>query len=296
MPASRPTKFDRALARWCGPLLQTRVPHGFGSAAAILIVCASAGYGAVKGGHLPMVAAQLQDIRDKVAIAAGFRISSIALAGEKQVGRDEILSDAGVNERASLLFLDAAQARATLKTNPWIAEAAVVKLYPDRLQISVTEREAFALWQKDGRLTVIAADGTVLEPQVAQRFTHLPLVVGSGAEFKAQEFLALLDRHPGIRDAVRASILVAERRWNLRLKNGIDVRLPEADVEQALATLVKLDHDKKLLSRDITAIDLRLSDRVTVRLSQDAATVREEALKQAQKEKDKKTKRKGSDA
>jgi cell division protein FtsQ len=296
MPSTRPSKFGRSLARLAAPVLDLRIPAGLGSAAAILLLCGSAGYGVVKGGHLPVMAAQLHDARNAAAIAAGFRIASVALTGAKQIGRDEILADAGVSDHASLLFLDAAAARTTLKANPWIADATVVKFYPGRLQISVTEREAFALWQKDGRLTVIAADGTVLEPQVTQRFTHLPLVVGAGAELKAQEFLALLDRHPGIRDAVRASILVAERRWNLRLKNGIDVRLPEADVEQALATLVKLDHDKKLLSRDIVAIDLRLADRVSVRLSQDAASAREEVLKESQKEKEKKPKRKGSDA
>ncbi len=78
---------------------------------------------------------------------------------------------------------------------------------------------------------------------------------------------------------LRASILVAERRWNLRLTNGIDVRLPETDVEAALDRLVELDHDKKLLSRDITMVDLRLPDRVTVRLSDAAAQARDEALK-----------------
>jgi cell division protein FtsQ len=95
---------------------------------------------------------------------------------------------------------------------------------------------------------------------------------------------------------VEASVLVAERRWNLRLKNGIEVRLPETDPEHALQTLVQLDHDKKLLSRDIVAVDLRLADRVTVRLSDAAAQAREDALKDAAAAKDKKTKRKGGDA
>jgi cell division protein FtsQ len=184
-----------------------------------------------------------------------------------------------VTGRSSLLFLDADRARQRLKTNPWIADATVLKLYPDRLQVQVTERQAFALWQKDGRVAVIADDGTILEPYAARRFNSLPMVVGAGAETRAKEFLALVARYPEIRDAVRASVLVAERRWNLRLKNGIDVRLPESDIDRAFETLVTLDQEKKLLSRDITAIDLRLPDRVTVRLSDGAAQAREDILK-----------------
>src|SRR6516165_47586 len=191
----------------------------------------------------------------------------------------------GVTATTSLLFLDVDQTRERLKTNPWIADATVLKLYPNELQIGVKEREAFALWQKDGHVSVIADDGTVLEPYVAPRLIQLPLVVGQGAQTKAKEFLALLDRYPTMRDFVRASVLVGERRWNLRLKNGIDVRLPESDVAPALERLVALDNEKNLITRDIVAIDLRLPDRVTVRLSEAAAQARIEALKDKLKKK-----------
>jgi cell division protein FtsQ len=161
----------------------------------------------------------------------------------------------------------------------------VLKLYPDRLQITVTERLAFALWQKDGRVSVIAQDGTVLEPFVEDRYRSLPMVVGRGAAQQAKDFLAVIARHPDVQMQLRASIFVAERRWNLRLNNGIDVRLPEGDIEEALDRLVALDRDKKLLSRDIVAVDLRLPDRVSVRLSDAAAQAREDAAKDKKKKK-----------
>jgi cell division protein FtsQ len=264
-------------------------PPGFGIAASIVLLGATLGYGVVAGGHLADVIGWFKDARDQAANAAGFRIAAIALSGPKEVSREEVLTTAGVTGHASLLFLDADAARARLLANPWIADAAVFKLYPDRLQITITERQAFALWQKDGRVAVIASDGTMLEPFVEDRYLGLPLVVGKGAERQARDFLDVLDRYPEIRAQVRASVLIAERRWNLRLTSGIDVRLPENDVAQALDRLVALERDKKLLSRDIVAVDLRLPDRVTVRLSDAAAQVREEAFK------DKKKKR-GGDA
>ena len=96
---------------------------------------------------------------------------------------------------------------------------------------------------------------------------QLPLIVGRGADAQAKDFLTLLERFPDIRQQVRASILVGKRRWNLRLKNGLDVRLPEEGVASALEHLIALDRADKLLSRDIVSVDLRLADRVTVRLS-----------------------------
>jgi cell division protein FtsQ len=107
---------------------------------------------------------------------------------------------------------------------------------------------------------------------------------------QAHEFLTLLARYPLIRDQVRASILVADRRWNLKLNNGLDIRLPETGIADAFETLLSLDRDKKLLSRDIASVDLRLPDRVTVRLSDGAAQAREDALKE------RRAKKKGGDA
>lgn len=270
--------------------LERLFPRGAGTLAVFALILASVGYGVARGGHAEAVGAQLIEMRDAAANSLGFEISAIALTGEKQLTREEILNVAGISGRGSLLFLDAEAARTRLKANAWIAEATILKLFPDRLHIAVTERRAFALWQKDGRVGVISRDGVMVEPFVAPHVAHLPLVVGNGAHTKAADFLTVMNNYPALRDQVYAYVLVAERRWNLRLKNGIDVRLPEAEPSEAIETLLALDRDKKILSRDIATIDLRIPDRVTVRLSDEAAAARAEALK------DKKDKRKGGDA
>jgi cell division protein FtsQ len=278
------SRFAHVMDRWSA-LLDTRWPPGAGLAGTALVILASLGYGTVKGGHVADLVAAIRDARDGVANAVGLRIVSVALTGNHHVSREEILATAGVTGTTSLLFLDVEQTRERLKTNPWIADASVLKLYPGELQIGVKERAAFALWQKDGRVSVIADDGTVLEPYVPPHLIRLPFVVGRGAQTRAKEFLALLDRYPTMRDFVRASVLVGERRWNLRLKNGIDVRLPETDVALALERLIALDREKNLITRDIVAIDLRLPDRVTVRLSDPAAQARIDAAKDKAKKK-----------
>ena len=266
-------------------LLERYLPHRAGVTATVLILLGSAGFGIVKGGHLEEFTSALSDARNAIANSAGFRITAVAINGRKQLTQDEVLAIGGVNGRSSLLFLDADQVRDKLKANPWIAEATVLKLYPGELRIDIVERTAFALWQRDGRLSVISDDGAVLEPYVSQRFLQLPLVVGRGAETRAKDFLALLARYPQVNAVTKAAILVGERRWNLRLNEGLDIRLPENGLGNALATLSNLDRDEHLFSRDIVAIDLRLPDRLVVQLSEDAAKAREEALKKKEPKK-----------
>lgn len=285
-----PGALTRRLRDWGVPVIFHKLPRGAGVIATLTLLLASSVYGAVRGDHLPSVVAQLKGVRDAAANAAGFGIHSLSIIGRRNLTESELLATAAVTKHTSLLFFDVEAARLRLKENPWVAEAAVRKFYPDRLQIEITERDAFALWQNDGKVSLIATDGAILGPYNSRRFATLPLVVGPGAGAKAKDFLATLQKYPAIRDQVRAAILVADRRWNLRLKNGIDVRLPELDVGKSLERLTQLDGERKLLTRDVTAIDLRLPDRVSVRLSEAAAQARDELLKP------KKPKRKGTDA
>ncbi|MDO8400922.1 MAG: FtsQ-type POTRA domain-containing protein [Bradyrhizobium sp.] len=292
-PATKPAKKPRLQREQPNRLiafLERYLPNRAGVAATVLLLLGSTGFGIVKGGHLADFTAALSDTRNAIANSAGFRITAVAINGRKQLTQDEVLAIGGVNGRSSLLFLDAATVRDKLKANPWIGEATVLKLYPGQLQIDIVERSAFALWQNDGRLAVIADDGAVLEPYLSRRFISLPLVVGKGADTHARDFLALLDRYPQVKSQTKAAIFVGERRWNLRLKDGLDIRLPEHDVGNALAALSKLDREDRLFSRDIVAVDMRLPDRLTVQLSEDAAKAREELFKE------KKPKKKAGDA
>ena len=283
-PVVRP-RFERAPQPRLIATIERYLPNRIGVAATVLILLGSAGFGVVKGGHLEDVTTALSDTRNALANSAGFRITTVAINGRKQLTQDEVLAIGGVNGRSSLLFLDADTVREKLKANPWIGDATVLKLYPGRLQIDIVERSAFALWQRDGRLAVIADDGAVLEPYVTRRFAALPLVVGKGAATRARDFLALLDRYPQVRAVTKAAIFVGERRWNLRLNDGLDIRLPENDVGNALATLSKLDQEDRLFSRDIVAVDMRLPDRFVVQLSDDAAKARDDLLKDKQPKK-----------
>lgn len=249
---------------------------GTGTWLVLGLFAATGVYGLQQGGQMPVAIETARDMSDAAANLVGFKIHTINLSGQNHVTPGDILATAGVKPTSSLLLLDAEAARTRLEELAWIKRATVQKLYPDRLDIQVVEREGFALWQKDGKINVIARDGTVIAPYSDDpRYIRLPIVVGEGAEKHVTEIVEALSLVPGVRDNVRAAIRVADRRWTLKMRNGIDVRLPEKDMADALQDLAVLDRDKHLLTRDVTIIDLRLPDRVSVRLSDAAYEARQ---------------------
>jgi cell division protein FtsQ len=281
-PPSRVTLFlRRAFVRLSEPPLRR-----LGLMLFVMLFAGTGAYGAMRGGHVDSLLATAHEAGDTIARGFGFGIVHAEVRGMRVLGRDEILARAGVTDSSSLVLLNPDAMRDVLKAEPRIAEATVRKLYPDRLEIVVEEREPFARWQRGSKVHLIARDGTVLANDIENRVAELPLVVGIGAEKNAAALIDLMARFPSISDEVRAGIFIAERRWNLRLKNGIDVQLPEEDPALALERLIQLDRSRDLLTRDLTTIDLRVPDRVSVTLANDAA----EALKQ------KTPKRKGADS
>ena len=163
-------------------------------------------------------------------------------------------------------------ARERIEALPWVSEATLRKLYPDTLEIEVTERKPFALWQRDGRLRLIEKGGRVITDQVDARYAALPLVVGEGA------------------DAPRRRVRRADRRASRRSSRGSRPACsspsgagtscsttasrsccPRTIRRTALIQAVALDDGHGVFSRDIAAIDLRLPSRLVVRLTEGGA-------------------------
>jgi len=278
---ARPSRFALFIHRFSVRANEFRYLRGVELIFLFVFLGVTGFYGAIRGGHMDVVFDAVHEVADAISQNVGFQTAKIQLAGAKRLSRRDVLRIAGMTESSTLFLIDADGTRARILRNPWIAEATVRKLYPDRLEILIEEKKPFAIWQNRGVFSIIARDGTVIDQvtRVQVRDSGLPFVVGAGAEKRAEAFLALLDRFPQIRSEVAAAVYVAERRWNLRLKSGIDVRLPEEDVDVALFRLISLDREKNLLSRDVTIIDLRLPDRVAVRLSDDATTARDATIK-----------------
>ena len=236
------------------------------------------GFAAVQGGGYATYVQANGTVADQAAKLAGFAIKAVTITGAHELTEGEILSIAGIGPRNSLAFLDVAGIRASLKAVPLVKEVSVSKLYPDRLLIDVEERQPFALWQKDGSVSLISADGTIIDELHEARYESLPLVTGPGANEKIADYLALLDAAGDLRPRIRAGIFVAGRRWTLKTVGGIEIVLPERNAAEALSRLALLEHDSHILEKDILSLDLRLPGRVVARLSVEAGAAREEAL------------------
>jgi len=246
-------------------------PLGLEIALTLAVLMGATALGAVRGGQLDVFVETQGSLADVAARALGFGVDVVTVSGATHISESRIVSIAGISSKDSLPFFDAAAARARLEADPLIKRASVRKLYPGQIVIEIVERTPYAVWQRDGEVYAIGADGAPIDEVRDSRYVDLPFVVGEGANNHVQEFIALLDAMDELKPRVEAGVLVGQRSWDLKLKSGIEIKLPEVDPQNGIATLLRLQRESRILDRNVLALDLRTSGRVFVRLSEEAA-------------------------
>jgi cell division protein FtsQ len=256
---------------WLARFLMLLTARGTGTVVAFAFLCWVGVYGAILGGQYAAFTASEGGTPDFLARTLGFGIKAVTISGARELSDQKILDVVGIGRTNSLPFLDVAKLRDKLVALPLVKDASVSKLYPNRVMIEIEERQPVALWQKDGAVKIIATDGTPITTLDEARFVALPLVVGDGANARVADYFALLQAAGDLRPRIRAGMLVAERRWTLKMTNGVEVLLPETGAVAAVAELVRLQREFGVLDKDIVSLDLRFPGRLIARLPEETA-------------------------
>lgn len=196
---------------------------------------------------------------------AGLRVTDVVIEGRANTPEPLLRAALGVSKGDPILGFSVEQARKRIEELSWVEQATVERRLPNTVVVFLQERRPFAIWQNQGKFVLIDRAGLVVDNQDVAHFRHLPLVVGAGAPTGAAALLDAIQERPALTGRIVAAVRVAERRWNLRMKNNADVMLPEGHEAAALDRLLHLHQTQAILDRPLAAIDLRLADKLVVR-------------------------------
>ena len=200
----------------------------------------------------------------------GLVVADIKVEGRETTDRETILAALGAGPGSPILAMSPSRAKERLETLPWVRSAVVERRLPDTLYVRLVERKPLALWQHGGKLELIDREGAVIPVTQLDRFVKLPMVVGESAARHAAELVDMLATEPDLASRVSAAIRVGDRRWNLRIDNAIDVLLPADAAASAWTQLARLERSSAILKRDVQVVDVRLPDRLVLRVNPEA--------------------------
>ena len=195
----------------------------------------------------------------------GFVVRAIYIEGRENIDPAQLRSVLGIRLGDPMMGVDLRDEAAALRGIPWVRDVRVERRLPDTIFIKLTERKPLALWQSHGKIRLIDENGVVLTGQIPPKFSSLPLVVGDDAPQHAAALQQEVADISGLGGQVDSASWLPDQRWDLHLKNGQTLQLPAGEEESALRRLSSPEGKAALADREVTVIDLRAADRISVR-------------------------------
>jgi len=210
----------------------------------------------------------LDEIYDKTA-AVGWGLNDITIEGRHKTSKEDVLRVIGLKRGDNILEIDLDDVIEQIQTLPWVKRAVVTRRYfPNVIHIGIQEKNVKSIWQYKNEFYPIDEDGNIIETEFVPE-KNLLLIVGEGAPEHFNSLLKIVEKDKELFQRLKAANFISKRRWNLvfdDIENGITVKMPEENFEEAWKKLVKLDKTRGILKRKLTFIDLRLKNKVIVRL------------------------------
>jgi cell division protein FtsQ len=213
-----------------------------------------------------------------LAAKAGFQVKRVPVTGMERVDQLKVYQLVLAEKDRAMPLVDIEKIRADLLQYGWIKDARVSRRLPDTLAVEIIERKPAALWQRNGRYSLIDANGIVLANVRAGEGGDLPTLNGNEANEHIVALNALLDNASALKSQVSGASWIGKRRWDLQFQTGETLALPEGEAEAAKALLnfARLDGVHRLLGRDLIHFDLRDPDRAYFRKAPKAKPVKVE--------------------
>ena len=200
----------------------------------------------------------------------GCKLEDVVVEGRRHTDKNQILTLLQLKRGHPLVSLNLEEARQKLKILPWIKAVRIERKFPATLVIRLSEKDPISLWHNAGKTYLIDRDGDRVETKEAHKYKDLPQITGSKAPSHMKDFFSLLEKFPALKARVTGATHLRSTRWNIRLDNKIDVKLPERHAGEALARLCEFEHHQ-LMKQKIMSIDMRLPGQLILRLTPEAA-------------------------
>jgi cell division protein FtsQ len=201
-----------------------------------------------------------------IAEATGATVQKIEVVGLTHTPPADVLQALRLKRGSSLVGFDASAARMRLEALPWVRLASVERQLPATVKVQVFEHEPLARMISGSAVVVLNPQGAKIIEDNGNQFGSLPLLQGVGAPDNAAALFALIKPHTNLLSQLREAIWVGQRRWDLRFVSGVTVMLPEGRDAEAIALLQRLEEARHVLTLNDGTVDLRLPDRIILRL------------------------------
>ncbi len=192
------------------------------------------------------------------------RLKNVKISGIENTKASDIVNIVSDQRGISLTSIDLKKISSEIDNIDWVKKSELRKIYPSTLEVQVYEHNPIAIWYNEGDKFLVDGDSKIITELNPNKFKNLKVVAGPNALEDIPVIISMIKKYPEFEKKIKSLLRVGDRRWTIRLHNGITIHLPEKNIANAIEEIEDLDNEYSLLSRYIEIIDMRLPDRIDI--------------------------------
>ena len=192
------------------------------------------------------------------------KLKNVKILGIENTKPTEVINIVSGLKETSLFNIDLHEISTQINNIDWIKKSELRKIYPSTLVVKVYEHNPIAIWFNNGNKFLVDDESEIIKELNPNNFKNLKVIAGLNALEDIPEIISMIRNYPEFEKKIKSLLRVGDRRWTVRLHNGITIHLPEKNVANAIEEIEQLDSKHALLSRYVDIIDMRLPDRIDI--------------------------------
>ena len=202
------------------------------------------------------------------SVSLGFSVQNVFVEGRKNTGVEEILRSMRVKKGMPIFDLDTNATLKNIKNLPWVKEGLIKRKLPSSIFVYLEEKQPIALWKSADKFWLIDEWGDVINTKKIDGYNGLILISGIDAPRFVTNLIQIINLVPNLAKNVKAASRVGARRWDVFLKDGTKIMLPESGTLTAWVRLGEI-FNKNIIFKETNLVDLRIKDRIILRKPND---------------------------
>ena len=170
----------------------------------------------------------------------------------------------------------------SLDPNPeiWIKKVKISLILPAGLKISIEEQKPKYILVEKNIFKLLNSDGKLITKveKVKEKYKRLLFLSGKRASEKIKELSFILSGSPKLAKRITGAKLISDRRWALVYMSNIEIELPEKNAKEIFSKIEEIHEKYGLLSNRLKKIDLRIKDRMIIKLKMNEVVIKESKI------------------
>jgi cell division protein FtsQ len=197
----------------------------------------------------------------------GYKLEEIQINDLQFLDVKEVVDIMNVQNEESVFKINIEEIEINLERNFWISEAKVRVIYPNILNVFITEKVPEFLWNDGKKFYAVNEKGEILKQVLGDdkyQFANFITISGKNSRGYIPNLMLFIKSDDYLFSNISAISRVGKRRWDVYFIGGLKVMLPQKTPAKSWQNFIELNDKINFFNNKFKSVDLRVENKIFI--------------------------------